>query len=265
MIAGLSLEIIPDVILLVEPNGHGTTAIGNTMEARNSVRQKLTRLIKRSVRWSLFGVLGYFGILLFGLIPVNNDFRAAENGTQIYIVSNAVHADIIVPKTSAVIDWSERFGASEFSEDINNKSHVAFGWGDREFFLETETWDDFKLSTAVNALLLPSSSCIHVSFVRPSDCRDAVAVTISKEQYERLAEFVESSFRLNENGTYLQIPGEAYSTNDAFFSSAGRYHIMNTCNSWVGRGLKQAGVKTPWFSPMPKSPTLYIENEQVVK
>lgn len=201
----------------------------------------------------------------FGLIPVNNDFRAANNGIQIYIVSNAVHADIIVPKTSAVIDWSERFGSSEFSEDINNKSHVSFGWGDREFFLETETWDDFKLSTAVNALLLPSSSCIHVSFVRPGDCRDAVAVTISKEQYNRLAEFIESSFRLNENGTYLQIPGEAYSTNDAFFLSAGRYHIMNTCNSWVGRGLKQAGVKTPWFSPMPKSPTLYIENEQVVK
>ena len=159
------------------------------MEARNSVRQKLTRLIKRSVRWSLFGVLGYFGILLFGLIPVNNDFRAAENGIQIYIVS----------------------------------------------------------------------------FVRPGDCRDAVAVTISKEQYERLAEFVESSFRLNEHGAYLQIPGEAYSTNDAFFSSSGRYHIMNTCNSWVGRGLKNAGVKTPWFSPMPKSPTLYIENERVVK
>lgn len=252
-----------DVVTLIEPNGIGFATGGIRMEARTSVRQRLTRLIKRFLRWSLLGVFGYFCILLLGLIPVNNDFRAASTGIQIYIVSNAVHADIVVPKKTAVIDWSEEFRFSGFFEDINN-SHIAFGWGDRKFFLETESWDDLKLSTAANALLLPSSRCIHVACVHPDSYRDAVAVTISQEQYKRLVEYIGKSFRLNNDGEYFQIPGEAYSTNDAFYLSAGRYHLLNTCNSWVGRGLKYAGVKTPWFSPMPKSPTLYIKNEQIV-
>ena len=156
-----------DVVPLIEPNGIGSATVGIRMEARTSVRQRLTRLI--------------------------------------------------------------------------------------------------KLSTAANALLFPSSSCIHVARVHPDSYRDAVAVTISQEQYKRLVEYIGKSFRLNNDGEYFQIPGEAYSTNDAFYLSADRYHLLNTCNSWVGRGLKSAGVKTPWFSPMPKSPTLYIENEQIVK
>lgn len=254
-----------DVISLVESNGIGSAAMGIRMAANTSVRQRLIGVIKRFVRWFLLGLLGYFGILLLGLIPVNNDFHPANTGIQIYVVSNAVHADIVVPKTSAVIDWSNEFRSSGIFKDIRNHSHVAFGWGDRKFFLETESWDDLKLSTAVNALLLPSSSCIHVASVHPDNYRNAVAVTISQEQYKRLVEFIRKSFRLDNDGGYLQIPGEAYSTNDAFYLSAGRYHLLNTCNSWVGRGLKHAGVKTPLFSPMPKSPTLYIENEQLAK
>jgi len=41
--------------------------------------------------------------------------------------------------------------------------------------------------------------------------------------------------------------------------------VFNTCNSWVGRGLKTAGARTPWLSPLPKTPMLYIENEEIEK
>ena len=235
------------------------------MDNHMSLLRKSSIWVRRILKLMLYGFLFYVAILLVGLIPVNNSFDPPADGIQIYLVSNAVHADIIVPKTTDAMDWSEKFHGSWFVEDISNASHVAFGWGDRGFFLETETWDDFKLSTAANALLLPSGSCLHVSFTQPSLHREVVAVTISDEQYSRLVEFISNSFDADPMGQFIPITGEAYSTNDAFFYSNGRYHLLNTCNSWVGRGLKTAGVRTPWLSPLPKTPMLYIENEDITR
>lgn len=226
-------------------------------------------LVKKAVRWvkrlsklMLFGAVILIAILVVGLIPVNNDFRPTEDGIEIFLVSNAVHADIILPVATAEIDWLARFTKTDFLGDVSISSHVALGWGDQGFFLETKTWDDFKLSTAANALLLPSKSCVHVSFTTPDAYQDPVSVKISREQYARMVEFIDSTFELDEQGSYIQIPGEAYSTNDAFFEAKGRYHFFNTCNSWVGRSLKAAGVNTPWLTPLPKTPMLYIQTEQ---
>ena len=234
-------------------------------ENQITVRQRLANCSKRLLKWMLLAIVAYVTILLVGLIPVNTDFEQSEDGIQIYLISNAVHADIVLPKSTQQIDWSQRFLGSKFLGDVSGKSHVAFGWGDRGFFLETETWDDFKLSTAANALLLPSGSCVHVAFNSSEYYQDAASVTISPEQYIRLVEFIESTFQRDDDGEYIQIPDEAYSTNDAFFNSNGRYHLLNTCNSWVGRALKTAGVKTPWLSPLPKTPMLYIENEGITE
>ncbi|MEM7560840.1 MAG: DUF2459 domain-containing protein, partial [Planctomycetota bacterium] len=57
------------------------------------------------------------------------------------------------------------------------------------------------------------------------------------------------------------IEGYAYTQTDAFFEAKGNYHSLNTCNSWVGRALRSAGIKAPWFSPMPSTPTLYFPSE----
>ena len=231
------------------------------MDTSDTFGKKAFRWCKRLGKLMLLAVIAVVVILVVGLIPVNNDFQPTEDGIQIYIVSNAVHADIILPVSTANADWSQKFTDAQFLSDVGSQSHVAFGWGDRGFFLETKTWDDFKLSTAANALLLPSESCVHVSFTNPDAYLDPVSVTISSEQYGRLTKFIEKTFELDDRGKCIQIPGEAYSTKDAFFAAKGRYHFFNTCNSWVGRCLKIAGVKTPWLTPLPKTPMLYIESE----
>jgi hypothetical protein len=67
-----------------------------------------------------------------------------------------------------------------------------------------------------------------------------------------LVDYIKSGFRLKDN-LASQIPGIAYSNDDAFFLAHGTYHLLNTCNSWVGRGLRQAGVKVGQFTPLPKT------------
>ena len=224
-------------------------------------KSRLFLWLKRVAKWTLYAVGLYALILLVGLIPVNNGFRPPDEGITLYIVSSAVHADIIVPISTDVVDWEQEFANVRFGGDVSDETHVAFGWGDRGFFLETPTWDDLKFSTAANALLLPSGSCVHVDFTRPEYYSDASSVTVSEEQYRELVRFFKETMKYDENGDYRQIHGYAYSFTDAFFEAKGQYHLLNTCNSWVGRGLKTAGVRVPWLSPLPKSPMLYVESD----
>ncbi len=227
----------------------------------------IKRLLKTSIlfgirifRWVVVAIFFYFGVSLVGLIPINNEFVTAKDGVTIYLTSSAVHADIIVPITTDSLDWQTAFSNTLFKGDISKASHLAFGWGDRGFFLETETWEDLKLSVGLNALFLPSQSSMHVSFMRPEHYLDKVAVTITQKQYQKLSNFIDRSFAKGVNGEYVQIHGYAYWNNDAFFDAQGRYHLFNTCNSWVGRALRESGIRVPWFTPLPKTPMLYLDN-----
>jgi len=135
---------------------------------------------------------------------------------------------------------------------------VAIGWGDRGFFLETETWDGLRFSIAANALLLPSATCLHVTMksgvMQTANCR---SVRLSQSQYERLVQFVCDNFYRDSGGNVIPV-GTSYSSNDAFFESHGTYHVLNTCNSWVGRSLNVAGVRVGWMTSLPKTVFWYL-------
>lgn len=210
------------------------------------------------------GVAGllYTLIVLAGLIPVNNDFQPDPDGVLVYVTSNAVHADVIVPVSNSVIDWRREFPDGSFSGPTFSATHVAFGWGDKGFFIETPTWNDLKVLTAVNALLIPSDSCMHVVFARADSYdQDKRSVMISEDQYRNLVEFIKGSFETDKTGQRILIPDSAYGNRDAFFESCGRYHALNTCNSWAGRSLRAAGVRVPLLTPIPKSPMLYLPKD----
>lgn len=240
----------------------GQPSGSESMRTGKSIGKTILRLGQRLLKWAFYAAFVFAIVLLVGLIPVNNDFEPAKNGITLYIVSNAVHADIIVPKTTRIVDWTAKFPPAMFSGDVAEETHVAFGWGDKGFFLETETWDDFRFSVAAKAIFVPSSSCVHVGFTRPQHYSDSVSVTISEEQYQSLVDFVDQTFQRDQAGQYIQIANRSYSDSDAFFEAKGRYHALNTCNSWVGRALRSAGVKVPWLSPLPDSPTLYLKGHQ---
>ncbi|MBM4094212.1 MAG: TIGR02117 family protein [Planctomycetes bacterium] len=217
------------------------------------------RLIKRFVQFALLLVVLYVGIVLVGLIPVNNAFQPTPGGIEILLVSSSVHADVVMPITTDTIDWREHFPANCFRGDTSRATHVAIGWGDRAFFIETPQWSDLRLSTAARALFWPTASCLHVSMTVPEQLgADARSVTISVREYEQLVTTVNASFRVDANGAKVQVPHVAYSGDDAFFEAHGSYHCLNTCNSWVGRAMRSAGIRTAWLTPLPRTLFLYL-------
>lgn len=224
-----------------------------------SIYKRCFRVFMSLLRVVRFSIVFYLMIVLIGLIPVNNDFQPTPGGIEILFVSNAVHADIVLPINTESINWREHFPANCFSGDTSRATHVAIGWGDQGFYLETPTWADLRFSTAANALLWPSDTCLHISFYTADPQSDSArSVTISAAQYERLVQFINSSFRRDEDGSIIQIGNEAYGTNDAFFQAHGIYHCCNTCTCWVGKAMRSAGIRTGWFTPLPKTVFRYL-------
>ena len=223
------------------------------------MNNKATFLITRLLKYSGIILLVYLMTLLIGLIPINNNFSKPDDGIEIHFLSNNVHTDIILPKKSTVFDWSDMFTDSAFIDDVSDKTHIAFGWGEKGFFLDTESWTNFKFSTAAKAMFLPTDSVIHTWFINPEDYSGVVTIKISEQQLKQLTGFIHNSFKTDLNEKVIHIPGYAYNTTDAFFEANGKYHLFNTCNSWLGQALKETGVPVPLLTPMPKTPLLYIQ------
>ena len=233
----------------------------NENMAKNNGVSQAKRWVKKCAKAVAILLVAYLFVLVAGLIPVNNHFVPVEDGVTIYLVSNSVHADLIVPVENEVVDWRDDFADTEFLADPMQKSHVAFGWGDRGFYLETPTWNDLKFSTAANALFWPSDTCIHVDFTNLNEySQPPASLTLSREQYEQLIQFIRDSF-VTDHENIKQIKGHQFGSTDAFFEAKGTYHALNTCNSWVGRALKSSGVSVPLLTPLPKTPMLYLPEQ----
>ncbi len=246
---------MPDEI----PDG-SSAAPANSWFARCTKR--IRWMVFKTFRWLVILFGAWVALILVGLIPVNNGFRPDPDGIEILVMSSAVHADIVVPIRSNQCDWSAELPSGLFRGDTSEATHVAFGWGDRGFFLDTPTWADMKLSTALHALFWPSRTCMQVTrtdidWWRPH----GQSIRISPTQHERLIAFIESGFQRDANGNRMPIPGRAYGQDDVFFEATGSYHCFNTCNSWVGRGLKAAGVRVGWSTPLPKTVFFWLPKE----
>src|SRR3954463_15668880 len=165
--------------------------------------KKIFRILIKSVAYFVLFILVYF-IFAYGLssIPVNPDFRQSQKEVvEVYILTNGIHADIVVPARNKYMDWSAFVKQSDTKGKGVDAKNIAFGWGDKGFYLETPTWGDLKLSTAFKALLYLSTSAMHVTFYgdlnESASCRK---ISISKESYISLTKYIVNSFDLNEQG-----------------------------------------------------------------
>jgi uncharacterized protein (TIGR02117 family) len=238
-------------------NSNETARRGKPLESGGLRILRYARAITwRTVQFVFVVCFSYLAFCLLGMWPVNRDFKNATDGVEVFVSSNGVHADLILPVQNSVVDWRKMFPAEDFRDDYPHRSHVAIGWGDRGFHLTTPTWSDFKMSTATHAFLLPSDTVIHVQCMRRPRTDDSCKrIVLSKEQYDRLVRYIKNSLA---NGEPQLIDGYHYNHLDAFYDSSGNYHAFNTCNSWAGRGLKQSGVCTGQWTPLPATVLYYL-------
>ena len=193
--------------------------------------------------------LAYVGVSFALLaVPANDDWDPSAGTIGAYVASNGVHADLVLPVRAAGRDWRAFFGPEHFAVGLDRARYVAIGWGDRDFYLQTPTWADLTVPTALRALSGRNPSLVHVTYLRSVDgMTRGAAMPLTEAAYRALVAYVERSLVLAD-GRPVAVPG-SYSRADAFFEAHGSYSPVNTCNAWVGEALEAAGVRVSRWTP----------------
>lgn len=226
-------------------------------------RRKLLRVLK----WTglgTFALLIVWGLcaLVLPRIAVNTGFRAAEQGgVTLYVLSNGVHADFVVPAVTPQMDWTEELPYADFEQADASFRWLSLGWGDRGFYLETPTWGDLKFSTAFKAMFFLSSAAVHVTWQRhpPADSEHRRVLRLTDEQYQRLVDYLRESFLRDDRGRPRRIDHAGYTPHDRFYEASGTYSFVTTCNEWAGAGLRRCGVKVGLWTPFVPDVLRYLE------
>jgi uncharacterized protein (TIGR02117 family) len=217
----------------------------------------MRREIRTGLRWAaraLAALLAIFAAYLLaghigGAIPSNRDWAPPREGVTIYVETNGIHTGVTVPTVAAGIDWRRLVRAEHLRDPRYAGGWLAFGWGERAFYLETPTWADLDISTVAKSAIGSDRTLVHVDHiarVRPGE--DARPVVLTPEQYRQLVDHILRTFALRDGAA---VPVGSYGVADVFYEARGHYDALQTCNSWTGDALRAAGVRVGAWTPFP--------------
>lgn len=215
-------------------------------------------MLKKVLKYIMFLIIGIiflvsgYMFLAYSLSRIQVDKEAStKNEVEIFVKTNGVHTDIVLPTKNSLINWTKEIKYSHTKSLDTTAKYLAMGWGDKGFYMETPTWADLKASVAFNAAFGLSTTAIHTTFYEKMVENDScIRIMISKKQYSRLIKYVSSSFKKDKYGHFINIETDAnYSNSDAFYEANGSYSMLHTCNTWANDGLKACGQKSCYWTP----------------
>ncbi len=201
----------------------------------------------------IFLILYVAAAFLLSRIAVDAE-KGPKGEVEVFLLSNGVHTDLVLPLKQGDMDWSRIVPVTHTMGKDSSKDFVAFGWGDKGFYLDTPTWADLKFSTAFKAATALSTAAIHATYHhRPAEGENCRKIALTMDQYQRLTAYILQSFLRDKDGNVIFIPTSAvYGPDDAFYEAVGSYHLFHTCNTWTNNGLKAAGQKACLWTPFDK-------------
>lgn len=194
----------------------------------------------------------YFTIA-FVLSNIQRD-RVKSSDKKLYkalILSNGVHTDIVLPVKSKIVDWRNVFPVSNTRAKNNHIGWIAFGWGDKGFYLNTPTWGDLTFSTAIKAVSGLGGSALHVTY-RDSikiDSSNCIPIFLTEKEFIGIKKYIFKSLKFKKGKSIYINTKAVYGDNDSFYESNGRYHLFNTCNTWTNDALKEGNQKSCLWTP----------------
>ena len=180
------------------------------------------------------------------------------------VLSNGAHTDLLLPalipfagaggRTPLV--WPDIFPVPDGLEARAPSLYIYIGWGQREFYLNTPTWEDVRLPLLLRAAV-GAKAALHVEYgLAPNlagfESQYAV-LRLTPEEYAALAQYILGYTPRGPGGQALRISAPGYGAFDAFYEAEGSFSLLNTCNTWAARALRAAGQAAPrwtnlaWF------------------
>jgi uncharacterized protein (TIGR02117 family) len=155
---------------------------------------------------------------------------------SVRVVDHGWHTAIVVRRDDVDLTlWPE-------VRDFPDAALVEVAWGDRDFYMATEAtgW------LAVKAALFTSGSVLHVAGLAESALASlragaVVELGVSRSGFDTMTRFIHDEYQRDGDGRSVPLARGLYGLS-WFYAARSRYHLFNTCNTWVARALKQAGL-----------------------
>jgi uncharacterized protein (TIGR02117 family) len=217
--------------------------------------------IQKAARIAGYGLISFMGAialyagaaLILARIPVAKIDPNAPADVTVFLHTNGVHTDIVLPIKTTQIDWNQALPIANIPSQDSTMRYIAFGWGDKGFYLDTPTWADLKFSTAFVAAFWLGSSAMHTTyFHRLAPGPETIPLHLSRAEYARLIAYIQRSFALDAAGHAQHIKGHSYGRDDAFYEAHRVYSFLYTCNTWTNNALKASGQRACLWTPSDK-------------
>lgn len=203
--------------------------------------------MKKTMKSINKSLLVLFIIFLF-LIPYSFIYSISDSTeiTQnIYLIKSRWHTGLIFKIDDLSLKNIEALRL------FRNMKYVDIGWGDKDFYQSPK---DFDFYLAFKALFLPTESVVRIEgynyeiddIISYSDI--CIRFELEVNNLGKLLKFIDSSFSRSSQNKLIVTLKKA-GGNIIFFKSKYSYHIFETCNKWVAKGLAEAGyeVSPTWI------------------
>lgn len=189
------------------------------------------------------------GAVAGAFVPRNPGWREPSHGVPVFVRSNGAHVDLVLPARDGGHDLYRWVSPEHVANPQSALGWIAFGWGQREFYLETPRWSDLTLLNASRAMF-GGNVVMHVEHGRqPRPSTDMRPLLLETEEYDRLVAYILGSFSVDADGKPTMIAGSGYGRNDVFYEAIGRYSMIRTSNQWAADALAAAGVRVGSWTP----------------
>jgi len=186
----------------------------------------------------IFPVIFFFLHTSLPLQVSDNQVQKDNSSHQIYLIKQYWHTAVVINK--------EDIDSTIFPEVnlFDDAGLIDFGWGDEEFYQHP----GFDSGLAYKALFYATPSTLRVEGIGIPEqnyfdlSEIVVEFIISKNQLDTLCLYINNTVWRDNDGE-----NEILSTKGLgriiFFKAKGEYHLFNTCNTWLAKGLKQTGIE----------------------
>ena len=119
------------------------------------------------------------------------------------------------------------------------RAYLEVGWGDRDYYPAP----GFSLWYGFKALAWPTPSVLQVTGFNEPPARtfpasEVVELRLPRAGFERLLAYITASFEPDPAPIAPSLYGSG-----AFYPSREKFHLFKTCNVWVARALRAAGIE----------------------
>ena len=219
----------------------------------------MRRKLRKVIRWLLLFVGAACAAMILGTVvprPLLDQAASSEAPTRrILVLASPIHTDIAVPIDCDHAAANSRSCATPACRStIRTPAGCCSAGAAGPITWRRRNLSDTTVGPLFKALTL-DASVMHVEILGTIDETHAAVSGFDGfggRTLDRMLAFIRASFA-ETDGAPVHVEGAHYGDADGFFEANGSFNALIGCNTWTARALRQAGLQTGWWNPLPET------------